>query len=102
MREFAINARKSIPHPGLTYSTIYYQEPDDQYDKAHPLNREVTRSNTYITAEKIPKDLPLRKLQDSLQFRDFLIAATGEALLTYNCEVSKFVFSLSGDGDHQD
>jgi len=101
MRDFAIQARKALPHPGTTYSTIFYQEPDDKYDKTHPLNRQVTRSNTYITAKEIPVDFPLRKLQDSQYFRNFLIAVTGESLLEYNCEVSKFVFSLSRDGDHQ-
>lgn len=102
MVSFATETRKTLPHPGITHSTVYYQKPDNRYDKMHPLNREVTRSNTYITARDIPVSMPLRQLQENPSFLKFLQSVTAETLNPYQCQVSKFVFSLSGEGDHQD
>ena len=92
---------QQIDHPGLTTSTVYYQEPDEAFPGGHPKRRLVTRSNTYITADKIPL-IPLRELQESEEFVNFLQHVTNEKLCEYKCEVSKFVFSLAGNGDHQD
>ena len=99
---FAKDELKNVKHPGINESNVYYQEPDNTYPTGHPQNRLVTRSNTYITADRIPQDMPLRQLQDSSRFTNFLCAVTGHDLREYECSVSKFVFSCSGAGDHQD
>lgn len=103
-----VEAERRMPgkctHPGTTWSTIFYQEPSaiEELGDAHPLRRLVSRSNTYITAESIPEGIPLRRLQDDPGFQAFLEAVTGETLFEYACPVSKFVFSLADEKDHQD
>jgi len=102
LNSFANTEMKHTPHPGVTESTIFYQDVDESFAESHPRNRKVTRSNTYITSDKIPQNLSLRKLGDDSTFQKFLQDVTDEALVEYNCEISKFVFSVSGEGDHQD
>lgn len=104
MVAFAEEEKRRAGSAKLMHSTIYYQEPDlrQEINPNHPQNSLVTRSNTYITADKIPTNMGLRLLQDDLEFKGFLEQITKTSLKEYNCKVSKFVFSISGHGDHQD
>eukprot|EP00746_Dinoflagellata_sp_MGD_P007903 gnl/MRDRNA2_/MRDRNA2_115740_c0_seq1.p1 gnl/MRDRNA2_/MRDRNA2_115740_c0~~gnl/MRDRNA2_/MRDRNA2_115740_c0_seq1.p1 ORF type:complete len:297 (+),score=37.23 gnl/MRDRNA2_/MRDRNA2_115740_c0_seq1:83-973(+) len=99
---FANKEIEGTPHPGVTKSTVFYQDADESFPEGHPKKQLVTRSNLYITSDKIPMDFSLRQLQDDKMFQNFLESVTGLRLREYNCEISKFVFSVSGEGDHQD
>lgn len=109
MLSFATHELKSIPSPGISWANVYYQAPwthpdfmDPEVHKNHVVNRLTSRSNSYITADKIPQDIELRTLQDNQTFQAFLEKVTNQSLYEYNCKVSKFVFSASHEGDHQD
>lgn len=56
----------------------------------------------YVTLDDIPESSPLLQLHRSASLRGFLQKATGLTLYDYGCELSKCVFSVQEEGDHQD
>jgi hypothetical protein len=128
-REFRVNCRRSLTEHGvlvlpgfllppaiasigadgeanqhLAYYTadnhnIYIDDPDPAYPADHPRNREVSSSKGCITTDQIPADSALRKLYDSLAFRDFLCAVFEvDELHEYADSLSSINLHYASDG----
>ncbi len=80
MRAEAVAGEAEAYFCAQTHS-VYLTPPDPHHPADHPANRQVTSSKGCICDDVVAQTSPLRALYDAPEFRDFVMAVTGEAAL---------------------
>lgn len=102
LASFAEQSAAKLPHGGVHFTNPYYAQQDPTFPDDHPRNWQVSKSMKYVTLDDIPESSPLLQLHRSPRLRSFLQQVMGASLYDYGCELSKCVFSVQKEGDHQD